>query len=108
VLQVVTRYRLADDDVAFRDEAAAAVAVLAQQEGYVDGSVARGVDEPDVWVVETRWSSVGDFRRALSAFDVKVSAVPLLSRAVDEPSVFEVLHRRDARGPVDSVSDRAR
>jgi len=107
VLQVVTRYRLADDDVAFRDEAASAVAVLAQQDGYLDGSVARSVDEPGLWVVETRWSTVGDFRRALSTFDVKVSVVPLLSRALDEPSAFEVLHRRDAQGPVDSASDRA-
>ncbi len=34
---------------------------------------------------------MGSYRRALSAYDVKLGAVPLLSRAVDEPSAYEVL-----------------
>ena len=31
---------------------------------------------------------MGSYRRALSAFEVKMTAVPLLSRAVDEPSAY--------------------
>jgi hypothetical protein len=44
-----------------------------------------------LWVLETRWTNVGSYRRALSAYDVKLGAVPLLSRAIDEPSAYEVL-----------------
>ena len=41
--------------------------------------------------------SVGAYRRALSSYDVKLQAIPLLSQAFDEPSAFEVL--RDGVGP---------
>ena len=37
------------------------------------------------------WENVGAYRRALSAYDVKVGAVPLLSTAIDEPSAYEVV-----------------
>ena len=37
----------------------------------------------------TTWQSVGAYRRALSNYDVKVVAVPLMYRAIDEPSAFE-------------------
>ena len=107
MLQVVTRYHVSDDDLTFRDEASAAVAVLAGYAGFVDASVARSVDDPQLWIVQLRWTTVGAFRRALSAFEVKLSVVPLLSRAIDEPTAFEVLHRRDADGPVDAASDLA-
>ena len=37
----------------------------------------------------TTWEHVGAYRRALSSYDVKLHAVPLLSRAIDEPSAYE-------------------
>ena len=42
-------------------------------------------------MLTTQWEHVGAYRRALSAYDVKLGAVPLLSRALDEPSAFEVV-----------------
>ncbi len=77
------------DEEAFAAEVAAARDALAARPGYVEGVIARNVDEPDLWLLTTRWADVGSYRRALSAYDVKVSAVPLLSRAVDEPSAYE-------------------
>ena len=59
--------------------------------GYVDGTVGRNVDDPELWVLTTRWEHVGAYRRALSAYDVKLHAVPTLSRALDEPSAYEVV-----------------
>ncbi|MCH1868463.1 antibiotic biosynthesis monooxygenase family protein [Nocardioides sp. CFH 31398] len=89
---VVTRFRVADADVpAFRADVEAAHALLAARPGYVGGEVGRNVDEPDLWVLSTRWVHVGAYRRALSSYDVKLGAVPLLSRALDEPSAYEVL-----------------
>ena len=86
---VVNRFRA--DDPAFRDELRAALGVLAAQAGFEDGRLGRNVDEPSLWVMVTRWRDVGSYRRALSSYDVKMGAVPLLSRAVDEPSAFEDL-----------------
>jgi quinol monooxygenase YgiN len=87
---VVNRFRVpAGDEEGFRVEAHSALEALARRPGYVDGQIARNVDDPDLWLLTTTWLNVGSYRRALSAYDVKVTAVPLLSRAVDEPSAYE-------------------
>jgi quinol monooxygenase YgiN len=89
---VVSRFRVpVEDGEAFRAELAAAQAVLAERPGYVDGRVGRNVDDPTLWVLTTRWANVGAYRRALSSYDVKLHAVPLLSRALDEPSAYELV-----------------
>jgi antibiotic biosynthesis monooxygenase len=86
---VVNRFRVPADDSPFRADLEAAHALLAEQRGYVDGHLGRNVDDPTLWVMVTRWKDVGSYRRALSSYDVKVGAVPLLSRAIDEPSAYE-------------------
>ena len=86
---VVNRFR--DPDPAFREQLVAALAVLRSQTGCEDGRLGRNVDDPELWVMVTRWRDVGSYRRALSSYDVKVGAVPVLSKAVDEPSAFEDL-----------------
>jgi quinol monooxygenase YgiN len=89
---VVNRFRVEDDDAeAFRGDVHAALELLAARPGYADGRIGRNVDDPAIWVLMTRWENVGSYRRALSAYDVKVGAVPLLSRAIDEPSAFEIV-----------------
>jgi quinol monooxygenase YgiN len=89
---VVNRFTVPEDQaVAFADDLAAAHAVLAARPGYLDGTVGRNLDDPTLWVLQTRWTNVGSYRRALSAYDVKLGAVPLLARAIDEPSAYEVL-----------------
>ena len=59
--------------------------------GFVSGSVGRALDDPGLWLLITSWRDVGSYRRALSSYEVKLQAVPLLSRAVDEPSAYEVV-----------------
>lgn len=89
---VVNRFRAdAGEGGSLAGDLAAALTVLATKPGYVDGAVGRNVDEPSLWVLQTRWADVGSYRRALSSYDVKVGVVPLLSRAIDEPSAYEVL-----------------
>jgi len=91
---VVNRFRVEVDahaEAAFWADVLAAVGALAARPGYVDGVVGRNLDDPGLWLLTTTWADVGSYRRALSAFDVKVTAVPLLSRAVDEPSAYEVV-----------------
>lgn len=89
---VVSRFRVSDDHAeTFRAELQAAHEALAGRPGYLHGRIGRNVDDPGLWVLTTEWEHVGAYRRALSAYDVKVTAVPVLSRALDEPSAFEVV-----------------
>jgi hypothetical protein len=86
---VISRFR--GDEGAVRAGLEEALAVLAEQKGYVDGAVGRNVDDPDLWVLQTRWAGAGAYRRALSAYDVKVRAWAFLGQAIDEPSAYEVV-----------------
>jgi len=87
---VVSRFRVPDPEQdAFRDDLERARETLAAQAGFVRGSIGRNVDDPELWLLATEWDGAGAYRRALSAYDVKLTAVPVLSRAVDEPSAYE-------------------
>lgn len=88
----VTRHDVpAEDDPGFRSRAAEMLDALRACRGHVATRVCRALDEPAVWLVVSEWESVGAYRRALSSYDVRVRAVPLLATARDEPSAFEVL-----------------
>ena len=88
----MSRFRVPEaEGEAFRADLAAAHEVLAARPGYVEGTVGRNLDDPELWVLTTRWENVGAYRRALSSYEVKLNAVPLLSRALDEPSAYEVV-----------------
>ncbi len=89
---VVNRFRVSEADApAFRADVETALTVLAERPGYVSGVIGRNVDDPTLWVLTTIWEHVGAYRRSLSAYDVKLGVVPLLSRALEEPSAFEVV-----------------
>ena len=89
---VVSRFVVpVEQGEAFRADLTAAHDVLAERPGYLDGRIGRNLDDPTLWVLTTRWDNVGAYRRALSAYDVKLNAVPLLSRALDEPSAYELV-----------------
>lgn len=93
---VLTRFRVPSDPDTFRPRVEAALSVLAAQRGYVDGRIGRNVDDPELWVLETRWEGAGAYRRALSAYDVKVHAWSVLGEALDEPTAYEVVTRGEA------------
>jgi hypothetical protein len=98
-LLVVTRHLVAPGERArFVERARLALATLAEQAGYMSGCLAQSTDDADSFIIETRWPDVGTYRRALSAFDVKVNAVPLLSSAHDESSAFEIVVNRTTTG----------
>jgi quinol monooxygenase YgiN len=89
---VVNRFRVPEAEaVEFRDDLERAREVLSAQPGYVAGRIGRNVDESELWLLSTEWEGPGAYRRALSAYDVKLAAVPTLSRALDEPSAYEAV-----------------
>ena len=92
---VISRYRVSDDDFrAFLEDARAALAALSAQPGFRRGHVGRATDDPGLWVLGSEWDSVGAYRRALTTYEVKTRAVPVMYRALDEPSAFEILDQR--------------
>ena len=88
---VVNRFRVPESEgEAFRVDLQRAHDALAERPGFLTGTIGRNVDEPTLWVLATTWEHVGAYRRALSAYDVKLHAVPTLLRALDEPSAYEI------------------
>ena len=95
-------------ETGFVERAHAALGALAARPGYVRGRLARSYDEPGHWSIVTEWESVGAYRRALSSFDVKMYATPLLAQSLDEPSAYEVLAEVRPGGAMTmTTSDRA-
>lgn len=94
---VVTRHRLPLPGFATTtdalDSARDLLAVLSGLPGFAKGWIARAVDEPDLLVLATEWADVGSYRRALSAYEVKLRW-PFLQTAADEATAFEVLVAR--------------
>lgn len=88
----VSRFRVPEDEQEpFLADLTEAHRLLAARPGYVDGQVGRNLDDPELWTLVTRWVGVGAYRRALSAPEVKLGAVRLLGRALDEPGAYEVV-----------------
>jgi antibiotic biosynthesis monooxygenase len=101
---VVNRFAVEGDDAEFRARAGTALAALAGRPGYLRGRLGRAYDDRTQWTLVTEWESVGAYRRALSAFEVKIDATPLLAESLDEPSAFEELAEATPGGPVVTVS----
>lgn len=106
---VMNRFLIEEDAAAaFTERARAALAALAARPGYRHGQLTRSLDEPTRWCLVTEWESVGTYRRALGAFDVRIYATPLLAESVDEPSAYEQLATAPPGGDVTiAASDRA-
>ena len=93
---VVNRFRVPDEAAdAFREDCSGAGAAR-RAARLPRRHIGRNVDDPELWVLTTRWVHVGAYRRALSSYDVKVRRGALLSRALDEPSAYESSSRGTA------------
>ena len=64
-------------------------AALATRPGHRRTQSAQALDDPTRWVLVSEWDGVGTWRRALSAYDVRIEAMPLMPYAEDEPGVYE-------------------
>ncbi len=69
---VLSRFRVPDPEQRrFRDQAEAAVAVLAARDGFRSADLGRNLDDPGLWTLTTRWADVGSYRRALQGYEAK-------------------------------------
>jgi quinol monooxygenase YgiN len=89
---VVIRFRVEETaQPEFITRLETAVEVLSRQKGFVAARTGRNADEPDLLALSMEWVNIGSYRRALSPYEVKLAAVPLLSQAIDEPSAYDDL-----------------
>lgn len=103
-----TRYRVPPNEGAsFLESARLALSALMAQPGALAGRVGRSTDDPQLWLLTCEWESVGAYRRALGAYEVKMYAIPVMSRAIDEPTAFEVLRSVDPTGASSGPTRRA-
>lgn len=87
---VVIRFRVGESAQAgFAERMRVAVEVLERQKGFVSARVGRNVDDPELLALTLEFENIGSYRRALSPYEVKLAAVPLLSEALDEPTAYE-------------------
>lgn len=70
---------------------ATAVEVLSRQRGFVAARTGRNADDPELLALSMEWQNIGSYRRALSPYEVKVAAVPILSQAIDEPTAYDLI-----------------
>lgn len=104
----VTRHRVEPPRAEeFLQQARLALEALRVRPGFQSGSLARATDDAELFVVVTSWADIGSYRRALSAMDVRLAAVPLLSTTLDEASAFEPLLEAGPETMVTRGSDRA-
>ena len=59
---VLTRFRARTGTDAFRRRLEEALSVLGEQRGFVDGRIGQNVDDPELWVLQTRWEGAGAYR----------------------------------------------
>ena len=85
----VSRFRVAEPDrAAFEAAAAPAVQLLSAQPGLLSIDFGINLDDPELWVLATRWRDVGSYRRALGSSN-RVTLWPLLALAIDEPGAYD-------------------
>lgn len=82
---VVNRFR---SGPGFDERLAPAVEILRGKPGFIDADVAQNLDDPELWMLVTRWENVGSYRRALGGLESKMVVVPLLCEAIDAPTAY--------------------
>ncbi len=93
MITVVTRFIVPDETperaAEFAANGARLRAAFQSRPGHIRTTLARSLEDATHWVLVSEWEGVGDWRRALSAYDVRVEVMPLMAHAENEPAVYE-------------------
>lgn len=89
---VVTRLRVPpSEETSFAAAAQEALAMLSTRPGFRTGALGRAADDPELWLLSSRWSGAGAYRRGISSYDLKIALAPLMGYVVSEPSAYDVV-----------------
>ncbi len=86
-LWAVIRFRV-EDPLDFAPQAQDVVEFWRAAPGCHTCELVRNVDDPNLWLLISRWADVGAYRRSFSGMEAKLLLTPLLGRAIDEPSAY--------------------
>lgn len=87
---IVTRHRVPAESMAQVQAAITMLVELLQDAaGFQSLEVGRSPDEPDLFVLVSRWDDAGSARRGLTSSDVRMLCWALFATAIDEPTSFE-------------------
>ncbi len=89
----ITRYRVPEGSRAeqFQAGITAVLTALEAAPGFRYGRIGRCVDDPELWALVTEWDGAGYYRRALGAYEVRMTFIPLSALAIDEPGAYELV-----------------
>ena len=73
---------------AFVTQAEQAAAWFAACRGCRFAEVVVNLDEPELLALASGWEDVGSYRRAFHGYEAKMLLMPVLNRALDEPSAW--------------------
>ena len=88
MIAIARFHRPSAESAAFKELLAHALLTFSQREGFLSGDFGQNLDEPELWTLVTHWKNVGSYRRALSSTEIKMTVVPLLAQAIDEPGAY--------------------
>ena len=84
----ISRFQVPQQDATFAAAAGEVVARFAESSGCRSARLVRNLDDPELWAITSEWDDVGSYRRAFNGTAAKMVFIPLLSRAIDEPSAY--------------------
>ncbi len=90
-MDVVLRFALKQSAGDWLQEAERVLDLFSIQPGFQSAKAYLALDDDATGLLYLQFDSVGNYRRALSAYAIKVEATQFLSESIDEPSAFEVL-----------------
>ena len=96
---VVARLRPSDEEAVFVAAIDHAVAAFASRPGFVSSRLARSLDDASLWVLVMEFDNVGNYRRSLSSYDVRMASGVLMGAIIDEPTAYEEIPLDGRRDP---------
>lgn len=86
---VNNRFQVSESAAEFVAGATAVVEHYRACTGNEAAELLQCLDEPQLWLIHSRWANVGSYRRAFNGTEAKLVLLPLLSQAINEPSAFD-------------------
>jgi len=88
---VITRHRPTEVAI-FLEAAKNMLQIFSNEPGFINTKIGRSPDDVETLVIVQNWDSVGNARRGLNSSKNRVHVWPVMSSAIDEPTMFETLY----------------
>ena len=90
-MDMVLRFAIQESVEQWVGSAEKVLELFQTQPGFQSAKVCMAIDDDTTGLIFLHFDSIGNYRRALSNYSIKLEATRFLSQAIDESSAFEVL-----------------